>query len=119
MFSTRNDFARDAANDGAIARTRTVPIPTSVTAVPNYPSKLVVYKIAASKYWQVRCWHAGRTHKCSTKTTKLSLAQRFARAVPQQKQKPWPMWRWFEQTVGATCISPWPVGGYIPISASI
>ena len=79
MSSTRNDFIRDAANDGAIARTRTVPIPTSVTAVPNYPSKLVVYKIAASKYWQVRCWHAGRTHKCSTKTTKLSLAQRFAR----------------------------------------
>ncbi len=79
MLSTRNDFARDAANDGAIARTRTVPIPTSITAVPNYPSKLVVYKIAASKYWQVRCWHAGRTHKCSTKTTKLSLAQRFAR----------------------------------------
>jgi len=79
MFATVTNYQVDAANDSLIHRTRTVPIPSSITAVPNYPNKLVVYKIAASKYWQVRCWHAGRTHKCSTKTCNLVLAQRFAR----------------------------------------
>ena len=84
MFATFFNYQRDAANDGVLLRTRTVPIPTSITAVPNYPNKLVVYKIAASKYWQVRCWHAGCTHKRSTKTTKLNLAQRFARWFYEQ-----------------------------------
>jgi len=79
MMTTVANYQIDAANDRLIKRTRTVPIPSSITAVPNYPNKLVVYKIAASKYWQVRCWHAGRTHKCSTKTCNLVLAQRFAR----------------------------------------
>jgi hypothetical protein len=79
MFTTVSYFQLEAANDPRISRTRTVPIPSSVTAVPNYPNKLVVYKIAASKYWQVRCWHAGRAHKQSTKTCNLVLAQRFAR----------------------------------------
>ena len=78
-MTTVANYQIEAANDRLIKRTRTVPIPSSITAVPNYPNKLVVYKIAASKYWQVRCWHAGRTHKCSTKTCNLVLAQRFAR----------------------------------------
>ena len=79
MFTTVSSLQLEAVNDPRISRTRTVPIPSSVTAVPNYPNKLVVYKIAASKYWQVRCWHAGRAHKQSTKTCNLQLAQRFAR----------------------------------------
>ena len=78
-MTTVANYQIDAANDRLIRRTRTVPIPSSITAVPNYPNKLVIYKIAASRYWQVRCWHAGRTHKCSTKTCNLVLAQRFAR----------------------------------------
>ena len=79
MMTTVTNYQIEAANDRLIKRTRTVPIPSSITAVPNYPNKLVIYKIAASRYWQVRCWHAGRTHKCSTKTCNLVLAQRFAR----------------------------------------
>ena len=78
-MTTVANYQIEAANDRLIKRTRTVPIPSSITAVPNYPNKLVIYKIAASRYWQVRCWHAGRTHKCSTKTCNLVLAQRFAR----------------------------------------
>ena len=78
-MTTVTNYQIEAANDRLIKRTRTVPIPSSITAVPNYPNKLVIYKIAASRYWQVRCWHAGRTHKCSTKTCNLVLAQRFAR----------------------------------------
>jgi len=46
-----------AANDdvGAAKRERTVPISESITTVPGYPAKLCVYKMQASKYWQVRC----------------------------------------------------------------
>lgn len=79
MLQYFTHYSTHAANDRLIPRERTVPIPATITAVHGYPSKLVVYKIAASKFWQVRCWVAGRTHKRSTKTTSLPLAQRFAR----------------------------------------
>ena len=75
-------FAIDAAcaaNDAAVPRSRTVPIPHSITQVPGYPSKLAVFKMAASRFWQVRCWVAGRTHRQSTKTTSLRKAQSVAR----------------------------------------
>ena len=79
MLQHFTHYPTHAANDRLSPRERTVPIPATITAVHGYPSKLVVYKIAASRYWQVRCWVAGRTHKRSTKTTSLPLAQRFAR----------------------------------------
>jgi integrase len=68
-----------AANDAKVPRSRTVPIPHSITEVPGYPSKLAVFKISASRFWQVRCWVAGRTHRQSTKTTSLHKAQSVAR----------------------------------------
>lgn len=78
------NVTHDAANDAQITklqRERTVPIPNTIHHIPRYPLKLAVYKIAASKYWQVRCWHEGRTHRQSTKTqqlrTAISYAQRF------------------------------------------
>lgn len=79
MLTQITNYAADAANDKLIKRNRTVPIPHTVTAVAGYPNKLVVFKIAASKFWQTRCFVAGRTHKCSTKTTSLMQAQRYAR----------------------------------------
>jgi hypothetical protein len=82
MHTQLFNVQRTAANDDKIRNTqreRTVPIPNSITAVPGYPNKLAVYRIAASKFWQVRCWIAGRTHKSSTKTTALRAAQSFAR----------------------------------------
>ena len=66
------------------ARTRTVPIPSSITPVPGYPDKLVVFKIAASKYWQTRCWLSGVTHRKSTKTQSLRVAQSVARRFYEQ-----------------------------------
>jgi integrase len=79
MLQQFSNYTTNAANDRVITRERTVPIPATITAVHGYPSKLAVYKISASRYWQVRCWVAGRTHKRSTKTASLPLAQRFAR----------------------------------------
>ena len=77
-----NRFAIDAANDtkfGHTPRGRTVPIPETITPVPGYPRKLVVFKIAASRYWQVRCWIDGKTHKRSCQTQSLRVAYSFAR----------------------------------------
>ena len=79
MLTQITNYAVDAANDQLHKRERTVPIPNTITAVAGYPNKLVVFKIAASKFWQVRCFVAGRTHRRSTKTTSLIQAQRFAR----------------------------------------
>jgi len=74
---------QDAANDGHIRskhnRSRTVPIASTITPAPNYPSKLVIYKIPASKYWQMRCFMHGRTHKQSTHTTNQRVALNAAR----------------------------------------
>ncbi len=80
-------FANAAVNDalfGAAPRERTVPIPESITPVPGYPRKLVVFKMAASRYWQVRCWIAGKTHKRSTQSQSLRVAQSFARGFYEQ-----------------------------------
>ena len=80
-------FSNAAINDatfGATPRERTVPIPESIRPVPGYPRKLVVFKIAASRYWQVRCWIAGKTHKRSTQSQSLRVAQSFARRFYEQ-----------------------------------
>ena len=80
-------FTAAAANDTHIRsnpRERTVPIPATITPVPGYPRKLSVFKIAASKYWQVRCWIGGRTHRRSTQTQSLRMAQSFARTFYEQ-----------------------------------
>ena len=69
MLTQITNYAVDAANDQLHKRERTVPIPNTITAVAGYPNKLVVFKIAASKFWQVRCFVAGRTHRRTTKTT--------------------------------------------------
>lgn len=57
----------------------TVPIPSTITAVPGYPTTLVVFKIKASRFWQIRFWHRGRMHKKSARTLSLRLAQTRAK----------------------------------------
>ena len=70
----------DAANDElAYLRHRTVPIPASITPIPGYPSKLVIFKTNASNYWQVRCYLKGKTYKQSLRTTNRGVAFRAAR----------------------------------------
>jgi hypothetical protein len=82
MLDHFSNIAAKAANEsffGSPSRERTVPIPNSITPVPGYPKKLVVFKIGASKFWQVRCWLNGKTHRKSTQTQSLKVAQSFAR----------------------------------------
>ncbi|MDO9278961.1 MAG: hypothetical protein Q7U05_10430, partial [Polaromonas sp.] len=91
MFDHNPFFEHFAANDpspGVLERThqreRTVPIPETLTPVPGYPQKLSVFKIAASRFWQVRCWVAGRTYRRSTQSQSLRMAQSFARQFYEQ-----------------------------------
>ncbi len=91
MFERNPYNEHSAANDPSPevpARTqqreRTVPIPETLTPVPGYPQKLCVFKIAASRFWQVRCWVAGRTYRRSTQSLSLRMAQSFARQFYEQ-----------------------------------
>ena len=71
---------QDAANDElAYLRHRTVPISASITPIPGYPSKLVIFRTNASHYWQVRCYLKGKTYKQSLRTTNRGVAFRAAR----------------------------------------
>lgn len=86
-MSVLDRLPKAAINDamfGAAPRERTVPIPESIRPVPGYPRKLVVFKMAASKYWQMRCWIAGKTYKRSTQSQSLLVAQSFARRFYEQ-----------------------------------
>ena len=85
-----------AANDAGFykPRCRTLPIVSSMTSVPNYPSKLVVFLTNASRYWQVRCFFNGRTIIRSLRTTNKRDALQQAKvfynahicATPQSEQ---------------------------------
>lgn len=75
-------FSAPAMNDAAFGpatRGRTVPIPETITTLPGYPGKLVVFKMQASRFWQVRCWFKGKTYKRSTHSQSLHTAQLVAR----------------------------------------
>lgn len=70
-----------AANDSAFraVRGRTVPIPETLTSIPGYPEKLRIYRIKASRFWQVRCWFRGKTYTRSLRTTSKRNAMSLAR----------------------------------------
>jgi len=74
-------LASFSANDSLFAptRNRTNPLPNTTHHIANYPNKLVIYKIQASRFWQVRCWFDGRYFKKSTKTQSLLQAKKAAR----------------------------------------
>jgi hypothetical protein len=59
---------------------KTVPIPSSITPVPGYPNKLVIYKSEASPYWWAR-YYAGKTVRRSTKTENKAEAFKFAKKL--------------------------------------
>ena len=79
--------AHQASNDAhmrSIKRERTVPIPESIIHVPGYPEKLAIFKMQASKFWQVRCWNNGKSFRKSTKSQSVRSALIFARIFYEQ-----------------------------------
>jgi len=71
------------ANDASFSsqRTRSVPVLSSMSTIRGYPSKLKVFRIRGSRYWQMRCYMAGRMVVRSTrsqaKQQAIDIAKRF------------------------------------------
>lgn len=63
----------------ATAMHRTTPIAESMFSVPNYPTKLTLFQIAASSFYWVRYYDGGRIFKRSTKTDDKRKAIDFAK----------------------------------------
>ena len=62
-------------------RHRSVPLQDTITRIPGYPRKLVIFKIPASSYWWVRYYAESHIFKRTTKTEikrdALEAAKRF------------------------------------------
>ncbi len=58
---------------------RTNPLAETKLSVPNYPTKLTLFKIAASRFYWVRYYDGGRIFKRSTKTEDKRKAIDFAK----------------------------------------
>ena len=58
---------------------RTTPLKDTLFSVPNYPTKLTLYQIEASRYWWVRYYDEGRIYRRSTKTDDKRKAIEFAK----------------------------------------
>ncbi len=69
------------ANDDAYAlrQARSLPVLSSMTAIRGYPSKLKIYRIRGSRYWQVRCYMEGKMFVRSTRVLEKQHAQEAAK----------------------------------------
>jgi len=70
-----------AANDSIYSaqRHRTAAIPASITHIANYPAKLRIFRMSASRFWQVRCFFRGTTYTQSLKTENRAAAITLAK----------------------------------------
>lgn len=59
---------------------RSTPIAASLTSVPNYPKKLVIYQLEASPFWWVRYYTDGKILRRTTKATDKKHAIAAAKA---------------------------------------
>lgn len=76
-------FLVGASNDATFnsPRVRNAPIKSSMQTVEGLPEKLRIYRIAGSKYWQMRFYNLGRYTIQSLKTTELAEAKIFATQI--------------------------------------
>lgn len=75
----------ESSNDSTFhtPRARNAPIKASMTTVDGLPSTLKIFRIAGSKYWQMRFYNLGRYITQSLKTTDVEQAKTFATQVFQ------------------------------------
>ena len=71
----------DPANDHSYAarQARSLPVLSSMSAIRGYPSKLKIYRIRGSRYWQARCFMEGKMHVRSTKALEKQEATEAAK----------------------------------------
>ena len=76
-----NDLQHIAVNDSLFAnpRARNAPIKSSLRPVSGLPDKLKIFRIAGSKYWQVRMYNYGKYTTQSLKTTDMEEANSQAK----------------------------------------
>jgi hypothetical protein len=89
--STAPDRHRtDAANDPNFRQivSRSCPIRRSFHNVENFPETLIVYKIPASRFWQIRFAHDGRMISRSARTTLLHEAKQLAARLYEEQTRP-------------------------------
>lgn len=72
-----------SSNDGQYhrPRSRNAPIKSSLTSIDGLPSKLKIFRIAGSKYWQMRLFNLGRYKTQSLKTTNIEEAKCIAAQI--------------------------------------
>lgn len=64
--------------DTKTTRNRLTPIKESIQTIPNYPSKLIVYKTDATRFYWCRLYYQGKYHIKSTKSESIKVAKEFA-----------------------------------------
>ena len=76
-----DDLQPVPANDSLFAkpRARNAPIKSSLRPVSGLPDKLKIFRIAGSKYWQVRMYNYGKYTSQSLKTTDMEEANSQAK----------------------------------------
>lgn len=62
-------------------KTRTVPIKETITQVRQLPKSAIIYKCAATRFWQFRVFLEGAQRKVSTRTEDIEEALRKARLI--------------------------------------
>lgn len=69
------------ANDEsyAIRHARSLPLLSSMSAIRGYPSKLKIYRIRGSRFWQARCYMGGKMYVRSTRTAEKQQATEAAK----------------------------------------
>ncbi len=60
-------------------KSRTTPVKGSMRTIPKYPETLSIYKIPASRFWNVRCYMGGKLVRKSTKTEDEQEAKKYAK----------------------------------------
>ena len=72
-----------AANDGAysVSRSRNTVIKSSMTCIDGLPKKLKIYRIAGSKFWQMRYFSDGKYFSKSLKSVDLEEAKQTAISI--------------------------------------
>lgn len=73
--------SHDPANDDSYAarQARSLPVLSSMSAIRGYPSKLKIYRIRGSRFWQARCFMEGKMHVRSTKAIEKQEATEAAK----------------------------------------
>lgn len=83
---TEKMYPHASANDDFffVPRARNSPIKSSFMQVDGLPEKLKIFRIAGSKYWQVRIFSYGRYLAKSLKTTDVNEALLFAKVFYEE-----------------------------------